>query len=63
MILTERNLVMESNNLPSQKQSNSSLPLMLTPSEIESLKQDLQEASEWIRQELQRNPTLIQHLR
>lgn len=47
-----RNLDMESTNLHTPKQDASLLPLMLTPSEIESLRQDLQQASKWMRQQL-----------
>lgn len=42
------------NNLPNQKQPTSMLPLMLTPSEIESLRQDLRQALAWGKQELMR---------
>ena len=43
---------MTSNDLPNQKRSTSMLPLMLTPAEIESLRQDLQQASDWAKQML-----------
>ena len=45
---------MTSNDLPNQKRSTSMQPLMLTPAEIESLRQDLQQALAWGKQELMR---------
>jgi len=45
---------MTSNDLPNQKRSTSMQPLMLTPAEIESLRQDLKQALAWGEQELMR---------
>ena len=50
--ISRRNVDMTSNDLPNQKRSTSMLPLMLTPAEIESLRQDLQQASDWAKQML-----------
>ncbi|WP_158008690.1 MULTISPECIES: hypothetical protein [Cardiobacteriaceae] len=43
---------MESKKSHNPKSDTPLPPLMLTPSEIESLRQDLQQASKWMRQQL-----------
>lgn len=54
MIILKRSLTMESTISLKQKPHTSMPHLILTPSEIESLKQDMLKSSEWARQELAR---------
>jgi hypothetical protein len=49
------------NNLANQKRNTSMLPLMLTPAEIESLRQDLQQASDWAKQMLEQRKIKIRN--
>ena len=52
---------MESNNSHNQKQGTSMPPPMLTPSEVESLRQDLRQALEWGKKELTRQEQLTKN--
>jgi len=51
------NLVTESSVSPKAKPDTSEKPYLLTPSEIDSLRQDMRLASEWMRSELRRRRT------
>ena len=45
---------MASTNSPKEKPGTSNLPRLLTPSEIESLRQEMRQAGEWAKAELKR---------